>query len=132
MMKLNQSVDPTEAVEDNVLVNDEFCSNDEYFSKLVTIDRRKCSVQLYPVYSCNIETFREKVEIYFNQRKDVREKVIACKVENFGQDLRLESIAKIRNMWLNFFNNLQGIYEDLPGVRTVVHDCRDLSNCDEL
>ena len=26
----NQSVDPTEAVEDNVLVNDEFCSNDEF------------------------------------------------------------------------------------------------------
>ena len=103
-----------------------------FFSKLVTSDRRKCSVQLYPVYPCNIETFREIVEIYFNQRKDVSEKVIACKVENFGQDLRLESIAKIRNMWLNFFNNLQGIYEDLPGVRTVVHDCRDLSNCDEL
>ena len=62
------------------------------------------------------------MEIYFNQRKDVSEKVIACKVESFCQNVRLESVAKIRNMWLNFFNNQQGSYEDLTGVRTVVHD----------
>ena len=46
----NLSVDPNEAVEDKLvevnddLVYDEFCSNDVYFSKLVTSDRKKCSV----------------------------------------------------------------------------------------
>ena len=98
----------------------------------MTSDRRKCSVQLSPVYLYNIETFRETVERYFNQRKDVIAKVIACKVENFGQNARLESVVKIVRVWLNFFNEPKGRYEDFPGVKTVVHDCRDLSNCDEL
>ena len=132
-INLNLNVDPTEVkeVEDNKLVDDEFCTNDEYLSKLVTSERRKCSVQLYPVYPFKIETFRENVEKYFNQRQDVIEKVIACKVENHGQNVRLEAIPKIIKVWINFFNDAKSRYEDLPGVRTVVHECRDLSNCDE-
>ena len=74
---------------------------------------RKCSVQLYPVYPFKIETFRENVEKYFNQRQDVIEKVIACKVENHGQNVRLEAIPKIRREWINFFNDPKGRYEDL-------------------
>ena len=79
-----------------------------------------------------IKQFRETVENYFNSRKDIIEKVLECKIENLRSNIRLVSIVKIRKVWINFFNDPRGKYGDLQGVGRVLHDCRDLSNCDPV
>ena len=79
----------------------------------------------------NIEVFRDSVQKYFDQRKDIIESIVACKIENSGRNVRLETIVK-RKLWINFFSEPEENYEDLPGVKRVVHDCRDLANCDRM
>ena len=91
-----------------------------------------CSVLIFPENYMQIEEFRETVENYFNSRKDIIEKVLECKIENFRSNIRLVSIVKIRKVWINFFNDPRGKYGDLQGVGRVLHDCRDLSNCDPV
>ena len=44
-----------------------------------------CSLELYPEQLEDINDFRNKVESYFQQRSDVIERVIECKVEHFGR-----------------------------------------------
>ena len=85
----------------NSIVIDEICSNDEYFSKLENTVKTKCSIQLVPVNQSDIESFRDSVEQYFNQRKDIIESVVHCKVENDGRCVRLESVVR-RTLWINF------------------------------
>ena len=89
----------------------------------------KCSIQLVPENPCEIELFRDAVEKYFSQRIDIIESVVICQVENSGKNIRLETIVK-RNLWINYFSEPKKNYGDLPGVKKVVHDCRDLANCD--
>ena len=90
----------------------------------------KCTIQLFPEKEYNIELFRDTVENYFSQRKDIIESVVNCKIENSGKNIRLESIVK-RKLWINFFSEPQANYGDLSGVKRVIHDCRDLANCDK-
>ena len=117
---------------EQVSLEDEFCPDSEY-SKFRTNDKKMCSVQFFPLdKSSKIEVFRDNVENYFKGRKDVIDKVIDCKVENCGRIVRLISSVKIRNVWLFFFNNPEVNYGDLQGVGRVLHDCRDLANCDPL
>ena len=112
-------------------VNDEVCPNAEYFTQLEKSFTKKCSIQPFPVKQGDIDSFRDSVEKYLKQRQDVIEKVIDCKVENAGRNVRLESIVK-RDLWKNFFNDPVANYGDLPGVKRVLHDCTDLANCDRL
>jgi hypothetical protein len=112
----------------DVTVRDEVCSNEEYFSCL---EKKKCTIQLFPVKQCNIDMFRESVEKYFEERKDIIESVVSCKIENAGRNVRLETIVR-RQLWINFFNDPKANYGDLPGVQRVLHDCRDLANCDRM
>ena len=95
-------------------------------------DVRDKFCQIFPENNMQIEEFRETVENYFKSRKDIIEKVIECNIENFRSNIRLVSVVKIRKVWLNFFNDPRGKYGDLQGVRRVLHDCRDLSNCDPV
>ena len=115
----------------NSTVIDEICPNDEYFSKLENTVKTKCTIQLVPVNQSNIRSFRDSVEKYFNQRKDVIESVVDCRVENAGRNVRLETIVS-RQRWINFFNDPEANYSDLADVKKVVHDCRDLANCDKI
>ena len=112
----------------DVTVRDEVCSNEEYFSCL---EKKKCSIQLIPFKQANIEVFRENVEKYFDERKDIIERIVTCKIENAGRNVRLETIVR-RQRWINFFSEPDENYGDLPGVKRVVHDCRDLANCDRI
>jgi hypothetical protein len=114
----------------NATVEDEVCPNDEYLYKLENEDKIKCTIQLFPEKEYNIELFRDTVENYFSQRKDIMESVVKCKVEKSGRNIRLESIVK-RKLWINFFGEPQANYGDLSGVKRVIHDCRDLANCDK-
>ena len=75
---------------------------------------------------CNIEVFRDSVQKYFEQRKDIIESIVACLIENSERN---ETIVE-RKLWINFFSEPEENYEDLPGVKRVVHDCRDQANCD--
>ena len=93
-------------------------------------DRRTCSLEFYPEETVSIEDFRSEVEKYFGQRPDIVEKVVECKVENYGT--RVKFICTVRKrMWLRFFNDPSGSYIDLKGVRRVVHACRNPSDCDQ-
>ena len=92
--------------------------------------KKKCTIELYPEKSCNIDTFRESVENFFSKKEDIIEKVIFCEVNKFRGTVRLESVVK-RQIWMNFFNEPERHYSDLP-VRRVLHDCQDLVNCDRV
>jgi hypothetical protein len=109
-------------------VRDEVCSNEEYFS---CIEMKKCSIQLIPVNQANIEVFRENVEKYFEERKDINESIVTCRIENAGRNVRLETIVR-RQRCINLVSEPEEKYGDLPGVKRVVHDCRDLANCDRM
>ena len=128
--------DPTivtggKVVEETIDVRDEFCSDSEFLGTKVE-NVKMCSVQIFPENNMQIKQFRETVENYFNSRKDIIEKVLECKIENLRSNIRLVSIVKIRKVWINFFNDPRGKYGDLQGVGRVLHDCRDLSNCDPV
>ena len=112
-------------------VNDEVCPNDEYFPDVEKTVKTKCCIQLFPVSNLDINLFRDRVEKYFKQRKDIIESVVDCKVENSGRCVRLESIVR-RTLWINFFNDPRVNYGDLHGVKKVMHDCRNLANCDKI
>ena len=122
------------AVEDvgrvNVKVTDEVCPDEEYLSCLEK-NKKKCSIQLVPMDQYNIEVFRDNVEKYFEERRDIIERVVSCRVEKSGRSVRLETILK-RQLWINFFSEPVENYGDLPGVKRVVHDCKDLANCDRI
>ena len=60
----------------------------------------------------------------FKQRKDIIESVVNCTIDNSGRRVRIESIVR-RTLCINFFNNPEGNYGDLLGVKKVMHDCRD-------
>ena len=111
----------------NVSVEDEICPNAEYLSKLEDKVKVKCSIQLVPENPCNIDLFRDKVEEYFTQKKDIIENVVICKVEHSGKVVRLMSIVK-RQLWINYFSEPEASYGDLPGVKKAVHDCREFAN----
>ena len=106
-------------------LKDEICPNDEYQSKLENTVKTKCTIQLVPVNQSKIESFRDNVEKYFNQRKDIIESVVDCRIENARRNVRLEVIVR-KQMWMNFLNDPKANYSDLEDVKKVVHDCRDL------
>ena len=112
-------------------LNDEICPNDEYQSKLENTVKTKCTIQLVPVNQSKIESFRDNVEKYFNQRKDIIESVVDCRIENARRNVRLEVIVR-KQMWMNFLNDPKPNYSDLEDVKKVVHDCRDLVTCDKI
>ena len=75
--------------------------------------------------------FREIVKKYFEERKDIIESIFSCKIENAGRNGRNGRLGTIvrRQWWIDFFNDPEEKYGDLPGVKRVLHDCRDLANC---
>ena len=77
----------------NLTVRDEVCPHEEYLSCLEK-DKKKCSIQLVPMDQCNIEVFRDSVEKYFEEREDIIESIVACRVENSGRNVRLEIVKK--------------------------------------
>ena len=93
-------------------VTDEICPNDEYFSTLEESVKTKCTIQWVPVNQSNIESFRDSVEKYFYQRKDIIESVIECRIENDGRNVHLETIVS-RKVWINFLNDPKENYSDL-------------------
>ena len=93
------------------------------------MDKKKCTIELAPVNLGTIESFRDNVEKYFSDKKDIIDNVIACAVNNAGRSVRLESAVK-RQLWMNYFNQPEEKYGDLVGVKSVLHCCKDLVNCD--
>ena len=71
------------------------------------------------------------IENYFVNRKDVIKEVIRCEVVNFGNNVRMVTEMRMKRGWIFFFGDPEEIYADLKGVRTVRHECQDLSNCDK-
>ena len=94
-------------------------------------EEKKCTVQLYPESSCNIETFCISVENYFSKKNDKIDRVIACEVSKYGTYVRLECVIR-RQVWINYFSEPKEQYGDLLGVKMAVHDCKDLVNCDQV
>ena len=60
----------------NFTVINEVCPDEEFLSCLEK-DKKKCSIQLVPMNQCNIEEFRDSVEKYFEERKDIIENIVA-------------------------------------------------------
>ena len=95
------------------------------------IESRKCSVIFHPVdKKSSISEFRERIENYFEHRKDIIEKVVNCEVESTGNTVKLKSLVKPKMPLLMFFSITTKNYGDLNGVAKVVHACQDLRNCE--
>ena len=92
-------------------------------------EERICSVDFYPESLEEISDFRDNLEKYFDQRKDVIEKVIECKIDFSGTKVKLKTLVK-QNMWFRFFA-YQEKYSDLKGIRTLRHACQNLAQCDQ-
>ena len=60
----------------NFTVINEVCPDEEFLSCLEK-DKKKYSIQLVPMNQCNIEEFRDSVEKYFEERKDIIENIVA-------------------------------------------------------
>ena len=116
----------------DLTVNDEVCNDQEYESILLENEvKTLCSIEVYPLkYNLDgLEGFRAKVEEYFEKRSDVVKRVVRCDVENYGNNVKLVTEVNLKRGWTFFFNDPEGNYGDLDGVRTVRHSCQDLSNC---
>ena len=113
-------------------VSDEVCPDKVYFNvkNQESDTRRICSIELYPEQIEDVNDFRNKVEIYFKARTEVIEEVIECKVEHFGTRVKLVCLVNKRK-WLGFFNDPEGCYSDLTGIRRVLHACENLADCDK-
>ena len=57
-----------------------------------------CSVEVYPKHYKldGLKSFRDSVEEYFENRKDVIKRVIKCEVENYGNNVKLVVEVKAR------------------------------------
>ena len=101
----------------------------EKIKATVEMDKKKCTIELAPVDLRTIDSFRDNIEKYFSDKKDIIDDVIACTVNNAGRSVRLEAAVK-RQLWMNYFNQPEDKYGDLIGVKRVLHCCKDLVNCD--
>ena len=101
----------------------------EAAEKMKAMDKNKCTIELAPVDLGTIYSFRDDVEKYFSDKKDIIDNVIACAVTNGGRSVRLEAAVK-RQLGINYFNQPVEKYGDLIGVKRVLHCCKDLVNCD--
>ena len=54
----------------------EVCPDEEFLSCLEKV-KKKCSIQLVLMNQFNIEEFRDSVEKYFEERKDIIENIVA-------------------------------------------------------
>jgi hypothetical protein len=70
------------------------------------------------------------VEEYFENRKDVIERVINCEVVNHGNNVKLVVEMKGKRGWIKFVFDPEENYGDFKGMKTLRHACKDLSNCD--
>ena len=114
--------------------DDELCPDDEFEVAPPSNEEKSiCTVDFYPIkYKLDrLEEFRGRIEDYFRNRKDVIQKVLKCEVVNYGNNVRLVTEVKVKRGWIFFFCDPEGNYADLEGVRTVRHECQDLSNCDK-
>ena len=115
-------------------ITDELCPDTEFNAATPSEEFKSiCTVDFYPIkYKLDrLEEFRAKIENYFKNRKDVAKDVIKCEVVNFGNNVRLVSEMNMKKGWIFFFCDPEENYADLEGVRTVRHECQDLSNCDK-
>ena len=80
--------------------------------------------------TASISESRERIENYFEQRKDIIEKVIDCEVESTGNTVKIVTLVKTKMPWLMFFSSTTKNYGDLHGVAKVMHACQDLSYCE--
>ena len=114
-------------------IHDEVCADDDYETALTNEPKSICSVDFYPAkYKLDrLESFRAQIEEYFANRKDVIRRVIKCEVVNYGNNVRLITEVKVKRGWIFFFGDPEANYADLEGVKTIMHSCKDLSNCDK-
>ena len=104
-------------------VNDEICPDDVYQKK-----RTVCTVNFYPEVPGN-KHFSDTLEKYFNESEKVK-KVLNCKLDFFGNYCTVKMLMKNGPCWRGYFNDPEKNFPDLLGLRTVRHECQDLSNCD--
>ena len=122
-----------EAAVQDIRIDDELCPDEEFDVAKPSDEKSICTVDFYPIkYKLDrLEEFRGKIEDYFRNRKDVIKQVIKCEVVNYGNNVRLVTEVKVKRGWIFFFCDPEENYPDLEGVRTVRHECQDLSNCDK-
>ena len=114
--------------ENDVIVKDEVVTDVEYEN----LETSVCSVEIFPKSYRELDrlaSFRDGVEDYFTNRKDVVKKVLKCEVVDYGNNVRLVCEMNMKRGWIFFFFDQEANYPDLEGVKTIRHSCRDLSNC---
>jgi hypothetical protein len=110
-------------------ITDKVCTDEVY--EIAPIETSICSANIYPAKNGldRLECFQARIEDYFANRKDVIERVIKCKVVNYGNNVRLVTKMKVTRGWIFFFCDPESNYGDLEGVKTLRHSCQDLSKC---
>ena len=133
--KENGKIDDNDSAEEATemeLVDDEQCPDNE-FDTAQSNDEPKliCCVDLFPTkYKLDgLVEFREKIKEYFENRTEVIEKVLKCEVANYGNNVKLVVQMKVKRGWSSFFFDREANYGDFEGIRSVRHECKDLSNC---
>ena len=114
-------------VEVTTVTVDEVCNDQEY-----GIETTVCSIELFPKSYADLDSlanFRNKMQDYFENRKDVVKRIIKCEVKNYGSHVLLIAEVNVKRGWIFFFCDPDGNYGDLEGLRTVRHACVDLSKC---
>ena len=116
----------------DVILYDALCP-DKDFENVTPLVKPKtiCTLELFPVkYKLDrLEEFRETIENYFKNRKDVIERVIKCEVVNHGNNVKLVTEMKVERGWIFFYGDPEENYPDLEGIRSVRHSCQDLRYC---
>jgi hypothetical protein len=121
-----------ECIKEDMTVADELCPDEDFENATPSAKPRSiCSVELFPVkYKLDrLEEFRETIENYFKNRKDVIERVIKCEVVNHGNNVKLVTEMKVERGWIFFYGDPEENYPDLEGIRSVRHSCQDLRYC---
>ena len=78
-----------------------------------------CRVKIVPKkYQLEgLKDFRDKIEEYFEKRKDIVKKVIKCEIKNSGNHVELVAEMKMKRGWLFFFCDPEGNYGDMDEIR---------------
>ena len=65
------------------------------------------------------------------KRTHVIKSIVRCKVENYGNNVKLVVEMNVKRGCSSFSAILKSNYGDLESLRTVRHSCNDLANCDK-
>ena len=84
-----------------------------------------CSVEVYPKHYKldGLKSFRDSVEEYFENRKDVIKRVIKCEAENYGNNVRL--VVEVNVERGQIYSSSVTLKRTMLTLKSSEHACQD-------